>query len=158
VTRLSLFVVDTPALDEAWQGTAVCVLTVRRPRGRLAGLLGGAGADTMTPARALPPLGVATARRAYLALVEDLALAAVHDVPVEILRTLWPSLETQLAMAETAFPPELAGSRDLLVLPTPAPPAPPVGGGLAAAVHEALLPLLTRANVAGATLVAEIRS
>jgi hypothetical protein len=149
----SLFVVDKEALDDAWRSTALSVVTAARPRGRVAGLLGGAGADTMAAARALPSLGVATARRAYLALVEDLALAAVHDVPEDVLVGLWPSWATRRALAEPAYPPELAGGKDLLVLPTPEPPASPVGATLAAAVVEALLPLLTAAAISGRVIL-----
>jgi hypothetical protein len=153
---ISLFVIRPDELDEAWRSTAISVLTSARPRGRLAGLLGGAAAETMSAARALPPLGAATARRAYAALVEDLAVAALHDVPAAALRRLWANLELQLELAEPAFPEELAGSRELLLLPTPAPPAAPVDLPLASAVLDSLLPLLTSAARSDVAIIAKI--
>jgi hypothetical protein len=83
MTTLSLHVVDLAAVNQAWEGKSLDALISAAPRGRVACLLsgpvGGVVVDGRRPAAQAVP--AAQRRDMFEAMVEDLAVASIHDVP-----------------------------------------------------------------------------
>jgi hypothetical protein len=107
---ITLIAVAEKDVADAWRTRPLDELAAARPRGRLAALLAGEIdgmiVDGTRPGQlALAALGAPGRRRAWDALVEDLARAALHDAPAPALTDAFA------ALAKVAGRPELAAAR-----------------------------------------------
>jgi hypothetical protein len=94
---LTLLTIAPEEVLNAWRGQALDALARLRPRGRLAALLAepldGMIVDGGQPAsRALAPFGAPSQRRVWDALLEDLAIAGLHDAPATTLSEVFAAL------------------------------------------------------------------